>query len=342
MKVRGGKNRRGSRLGWFTGAFLFILAAGFTGGAMAQGVYPSKDLTYICGSNPGGGFDTFARGLAPFFLKHVKQVSPGAKGGEIKVRNMAGGGRAKAIMYMFNDAKPDGYTIGDFNRTDMYKFIHGDEKLPVDLKTLTWLVAFSRVNRVLVSKKRGAKTFAEALDLAKKEPPLIASSTVGSSEHMETIWFKEVVGLPGKVTSTGGSSVTVGALIRGDADIALMDYRAIKTLIDSGEVNCLVTFTEQRLLPQVPTIKEVGYPKCMEFVGGTGRNVIGPPKLDPKAKAIILATFKKIVADPEFRAYCDKTGTELDPAFEKEQEEEMNKYVATILANVAMFKKYGL
>ncbi len=311
-------------------------------GAMAQEVYPAKDITYICGSNPGGGFDTFARGMSPFFTKQVKDVVPGAKGGEIKVKNMAGGGRAKAVIYMHEDAKPDGYTISDFNRADMYKFIYGSEKLPFDIRNFTWVAAFTKTLRVVVSKKNGPKTFAEMVASAKKQPPIIASSTVGSSEHMETIWFKEVVGLPGKITSTGGSSVTVGALIRGDADLALMDYAAIRTLIDSGEVNFLFSMTHERLVPNVPTIIEVGYPKCLDFIGGKGRNIIGPPKLDPKVKATIIAIFKKMVADPEFQSWCEKTGNELAPVYDKEQEAEMMRYINAILANIQVFQKYGL
>jgi tripartite-type tricarboxylate transporter receptor subunit TctC len=178
---------------------------------------------------------------------------------------------------------------------------------------------------------------------AKNHPPLIATSTVGSSEHMETIWFKEVCQLPGKITSTGGSRDTVGALLRGDADLTLIDYAAIKTLVDSGDVNPLVSMTEERIMPGVPTIREAGYPKCLEFIGGTlGRNLIGPPKMDPEAKRILIAAFKKMVADPEFQAYCKKTGNDLSPLYDKDQEAAMMKYYDAIMKNVQMFNKYGL
>ena len=334
---------QGSKFIWIVGTFLFISFSLFPIKAMAQDIFPAKDITYICGSNPGGGFDAFARLMGPFLTKHLKAVSPGAKGGEVKVKNMAGGGRAKAVNYLYQDAKPDGYTIGDFNRADIYKFSYGAEKLPFDIKQFTWLTAFTESRRVIVSKKNGPKTWAEMMTMAKKDPPIIASSTVGSSEHMETIWFKEVVGLPGKITSTGGSSVTVGAIIRGDADLSLMDYAAIKTLIDSKEVNLLVSITQERLVPDVPTIKEVGYPKCLEFIGGRlGRNVVGPPKMDPQAKRLVIAAARKMVADPEFQSYCEKAGNELAPLFEKEQEAAMMRYIDVIIANIPMFQKYGL
>jgi tripartite-type tricarboxylate transporter receptor subunit TctC len=308
----------------------------------AQEIYPAKDITFICGSNPGGGFDTFARLLSPFITKHIREVSPGAKGGEVKVKNVTGGGRAKALIAL-NDAKPDGYTIGDFARGDIYQFSYGPEKLPFDVMKFSWLGSFNKDHRVLVSKKNGAKTFAEMVALAKKQPLTVASSTVGSSEHMETIWFVEVTGLPLKIVNTGGSAATVGALVRGDADIAVMNPLAITSLIDSGDVNVLVTFAPDRsYLPNVPTIKEVRYPRCMDLMGGIGRNVVGPPKMDPKAKAAILATFKKVVADPEFQAYCKKLGIDLDPSWEKDQEAGLVKYRDTILNNISVFQKYGI
>ncbi len=308
----------------------------------AQDIYPAKDITYICGSNPGGGFDTFARLMAPFTTKHLREVSPGAKGGEVKVKNMAGGGRAKATTYL-NDAKPDGYTIGDFNRADLYRFTFGPEKLPFDIAKLTWLVSFAKDRRILVSKKNGAKTFAEMAALTKKQPLIMASSTVGSSEHMETIWFVEMSGLPVKIVSTGGSSVTVGALVRGDADIALMNPVAIRTLIESGDVNVLVSFAKDRGdFPNVPNIKEVGYPRCMDLMGGLAKNVVGPPKMDPKVKAVILAAFKKMIADPEFQSYCKKTGIDLDPTWDNEQEAGIVKYRDTVLNNISVFQKHGL
>lgn len=308
----------------------------------AQDVYPAKDITYICGSNPGGGFDTFARLMAPFTTQHLRAVSPGAKGGEVKVKNMAGGGRAKATIAL-NDAKPDGYTIGDFNRADLYRFTYGPEKLPFDVTKLTWLASFAKENRVLLSKKNGPKTFAEMVALTKKQPLIIASSTVGSSEHMETIWFVEASGLPFKIVSTGGSAATVGALIRGDADLALMNPVASKTLIDNKDVNLLVTFSQKRGdHPNTPTIIELGYPRCMDLMQGLAKNVVAPPKLDPKVKAALIAAFKKMVADPAFQSYCDKSGIELDPSWDKDQEAGIVKYRDTILNNIALFQKHGL
>jgi tripartite-type tricarboxylate transporter receptor subunit TctC len=331
-------------LGLLAGLFLlYSISFSIPTAMAAQEIYPAKDITYICGSKPGGGFDTFARLLAPFVTQHLREVSPGAKGGEVKVKNVAGGGRSKAVMAV-NDAKPDGYTIGDFNRVDLFRFSQGAEKLPFDVLKFSFLASFTKDRRVLVSKKNGAKTFAEMVALNKKETLRIASSEVGSSEHIETIWFLAVTGIQIQNVITGGSSGTVGALVRGDADLAVVNPTGFMSLINSGEVNVLATFTPARAwdLPNVPTIIELGYPRCLDLMGGVARNVVGPPKMDPKVKAVMLAAFKKMVVDQEFLSYCKKTGIDIDPAWEKDQEEGLIKYRDAILNNIAVFQKYGL
>src|SRR5574340_962146 len=101
---------------------VFVISLCLHGEASAKDAYPAGDITFVCHTQSGGAFDIMDRGMAPYFTKWLKTVSPGAKGGEIKVKNMTGGNGGKATQYMFSDAKPDGYTIGDFNRGNFYRF----------------------------------------------------------------------------------------------------------------------------------------------------------------------------------------------------------------------------
>jgi len=88
--------------------------------AATKDVYPAEDINWVCYSSAGGGYDLTARSSAPFLTKALREVSPNAKGGNVKVTNMTGGAGAKAAYYLFNDARPDGYTIGDINRGSFY------------------------------------------------------------------------------------------------------------------------------------------------------------------------------------------------------------------------------
>ena len=289
----------------------------------AKEIFPAGDITFICYAQPGGAFDIMGRGMTPYISKYFKEVSPGCKGGDIKVKNMTGGSGEKATYYLFNDAKPDGYTFGDFNRGNLYKFILSEEKLPFDITKFTWLFSVYNVRRVLISSKKSPITSWETMITASKKAPLKwALGSVGGSETIESIYFKETVGIPIKLTNWGSQSAMIGAIIRGDANVALINIQAVRALLDAKEVNFLASFSEKRLDPQTPTTNEKGFPQLAQHIGGKGgETTIAPPNLDPEAKRIIVAAAKKAFADPEFQAFCKKIGVELDPLYDKEHEE---------------------
>ena len=77
--------------------------------ALAQS-FAGKTVTIIVGYKPGGGYDSTARLLARYLPKHL----PGKP--TVIVQNMPGGNSIIAANHMYNVAKPDGLTIGTFNR----------------------------------------------------------------------------------------------------------------------------------------------------------------------------------------------------------------------------------
>src|SRR5437764_4920598 len=78
--------------------------------AAAQPNFAGKTLTIIVGYKPGGGYDATARMLA----RHLPQHIPGKP--TVIVQNMPGGNSIIAANHIYNVAKPDGLTIGTFNR----------------------------------------------------------------------------------------------------------------------------------------------------------------------------------------------------------------------------------
>ena len=66
------------------------LAVGPQGVAMSafgKNVYPAQKITCIVSNPAGGGYDTIARGIAPFLSKHLRKLSPQAKGGGLVIKN---------------------------------------------------------------------------------------------------------------------------------------------------------------------------------------------------------------------------------------------------------------
>ena len=324
--------------------FLLCLWYGGTIGSTKE-IYPAKDITFICYSQPGGSYDLTARTSAPFLTKALREVSPGAKGGTIQVKNMTGGSGAKAAYYLFYDAKPDGYTIGDLNRASFYKFMMGKDRLPFDVRDFTYLYSLSTVNRVLISGKRsGITTWEEMLNRSKKESLRWAVSSKAGSEHLDTIYVLETLGIKNaQISIWGSTSQAESALIRGDADVHVVSYEFLEPLIAAKEIFVLVSFTKQRIRPNIPCIAEKGFGQIADYVGGIGgKMVIAPPKLDPEIKNILIAAAKKMVADPEFIKVCNQSGMELTPLFDKDLVERVNKDVEFYKKMDPIYKKHGI
>src|ERR671925_1475573 len=91
----------------------FVLFAGLMSLALAVGAQPNfsgKTVTIIVGYKAGGGYDATARLLARHLPKHI----PGKP--TVIVQNMPGANSIIAANHIYNVAKPDGLTIGTFNR----------------------------------------------------------------------------------------------------------------------------------------------------------------------------------------------------------------------------------
>src|SRR3954469_12024312 len=72
--------------------------------------FQGKTVTIVVGFKPGGGYDATARLLARYLPKYL----PGTP--TVIVQNMPGANSLIAANYVYAAAKPDGLTIGTFNR----------------------------------------------------------------------------------------------------------------------------------------------------------------------------------------------------------------------------------
>ena len=96
-------------------SFLFCAFAGSREGSAAHApYYKDKVITIVVGYGPGGGYDKMARLLA----KHLPNHIPGKP--TLLVENMPGADSIIAANHLYKVAKPDGFTIGTFNRGLVY------------------------------------------------------------------------------------------------------------------------------------------------------------------------------------------------------------------------------
>lgn len=71
--------------------------------------YEGKTIRLLVGFSAGGGYDTYARAIA----RHIGRQIPGNP--DVIVENMTGAGSLVAANFLYNQAKPDGLTLGSWN-----------------------------------------------------------------------------------------------------------------------------------------------------------------------------------------------------------------------------------
>ena len=145
------------------------MAAAFESTVARADDYPRRNIEFVVGYNPGGGYSTWAQAIAPYIEKHLpKKVN-------VVVRHMPGAGSVVAANYL-QRTKPDGYTIGIYNMAGLVATQLARD-VEYDLTKVTWLGRISSDNSVgLVSAK---SPYNSMLDFKKQEKPEYIMSTRG-------------------------------------------------------------------------------------------------------------------------------------------------------------------
>ncbi len=253
--------------------------------AMAQ-KWPDKPVHLVVPYPPGGNVDVAARIVAPGLQEALGQV--------FLVENKAGAGGMIAGEYVAKSA-PDGYTFffaanGPllfspviFRRTP-YEW--DKDFVPVSSVSLTPLV-------LQVHPSVPAKTLAEFLALAKKEPGklLMASPGAGTTNHLVSELLQSVTGASWTTVHYKGNSPATTDLIGGQVQFNFDQVSVSLPYLKQGKVRALAITTAKRFpsLPDVPTFAEAGV-KGMEAATFTG---VVAPKGTPKE---IVARFSAALA----------------------------------------------
>lgn len=256
--------------------------------AQAQPAYPTKPITLIVPWPAGGSTDLVMRALAEVASKRLGQP--------IVVDNKPGASGTLGPATMAATGKPDGYVIAQMPITVM--------RLPLMQKT-TWnpVTDFSYIAHltgytfgVTIKADSPHKTLKDVIEFARANPGKVSYATpgAGTSLHigMEQIAAKAGVKLT-HVPFKGGAET--GAAVLGGHTTLQADSTGWRPLVDAGELRLLTIWTAERSRnwPDVPTLKELGYP----FVFDSPFGIAGPKGMDPMIVAKLHDAFKAAVED---------------------------------------------
>jgi tripartite-type tricarboxylate transporter receptor subunit TctC len=227
----------------------------------AHAAYPERPITWVVPYPPGGTTDVIAR--------HAAQAMGSLLGQSIIVENKAGAGGQTAMAYVAR-ATPDGYTllVSDASVATAPSLY---PNMPVDpVKDLQAVALFVTVPHLLVvNPSLKAHSLAELIALTNKEPGKInfSSGGIGSPLQLAGEALRLETGLKWTHIPYKGAGPALMAAVSGEAQVATPSLPAALPQVQAGKLRALAVTSPQRiaLLPDVPTVTELGYPKATVF-----------------------------------------------------------------------------
>jgi tripartite-type tricarboxylate transporter receptor subunit TctC len=226
--------------------------------AHAQTAFPSKPLTLIVPFPAGGPADIFGR--------HLAQAMSGKLGQPVVVENKSGAAGVTGIDIVAK-AGSDAHVMGLMSASAGVIMPSLMAKMPYDpTKDLAPIVLVVRVQEVLgVSAKLGVSDLKGLIAKAKAEPGKLTygSAGTGGITHLAGELFKRETGVDILHVPYRGAAPAVNDLLAGTVNMAILDVPALLPHIRSGAVKGIAVTSDNRapLLPDVPSTKELGYPK---------------------------------------------------------------------------------
>ena len=264
-------------------------------GAVAQvDDFPSRPVQLMVAFPPGGSTDVGARVVAAIAEKILGKpmvvLNKGGAGGQVGWTDMA-------------RQKPDGYYIGYINLPATNTVILDPER-----KAIFGVDAFVPIiNQVLdpgivwVRADSPYKTLKDLVDAAKKAPNTIRTATTGilSDDHLAILMLEEAA--PGaifRIVHLEGGAAQLKEVMGGHVDVAFDNVGSIAPRVRSGELRGLAVMDHQRskFVPDVPTMKEAGYPTV---ISSSTRGIAAPKGLPQPVLKKLEEVLKKAMEDPE-------------------------------------------
>jgi tripartite-type tricarboxylate transporter receptor subunit TctC len=275
----------------------------FVGSASADDFFKGKTVRVMISSDPGGGYDAYARFLAQHIGRHI----PGNP--NVVAQNMGGAGGMTLLNHAYNVAPQDGTVIFTLHQNlPMYQRM-GERGVQYDARRIQGIGRLSAGNEVMLADPRtGIKSYK---DLYERELVVAATGATSNSAVLATL-ARNILGLKVKVISGyKGTNDMKLALERGEVQgigsfaLATM-YGAAPEYLKPGAIVPLIQFgaNREKEWPDAPVAQELAKSeedrKAFEIVSvgpEMGRSYwVGPGV--PKDRVQILRTsFNNMIKD---------------------------------------------
>ena len=287
-----------------TTAILIALAIGALSPlhARAEAPYPNRPIRIVVPFGPGGFADIVTRLLAQ---KLAERTST-----QVVVENRPGAGGIVAATSVMS-APADGYTLFVFSSgIALSKSLL--KSMPFDPETafapISIMAQFDLL--LLVKADSPLHTLKDALDAARADPMKFTVGTInpGSTQNVTGELLRSASGIAMTIVPHRTSAEVLTSLLRGDTEIGIESYAALKSVIDAGQVRALASSGSKRSpqQPDVPTLRERGIDAAVD-----GWNSLVAPAGTPRdVIAFLNGHVRAIIGEGDFRKRMIELGGE--------------------------------
>jgi tripartite-type tricarboxylate transporter receptor subunit TctC len=276
--------------------------------------YEGKTITIVVGFKTGGGYDRTARILA----RHLPKYLPGKP--TVIVQNMPGANSIISANHVYSVAKPDGLTIGTFNRNLVLAQLTNVPGVKFDMTRFAWIGSAASESTVLaIRSDLPYKSFEELRKGGKTV--VIGATGPGANTYDFPLLLKELLGADLKIVSGYSSSSDIMlALERKEVDARAGSYSSLQSFVDRGVVRPLIRAraiepgieklpVDESLAPNPRAKAIMALRSAPEVVGRP--YVMTPGTPEPLMK-VMREAFAKVMKDPELIAEAKKANMDLE------------------------------
>ena len=266
--------------------------------------FPDKPITFVVPFAAGTATDQIARAIGNGITAETKQA--------VVIDNKAGASGFIASQQVAK-AAPDGYTVLITTNTTHAANEHLFKKLPYDpVKDFSPVAALGKGGQIMVvNPSFPAKTVAEFVALAKKEPGKYSFGSGSSSSRMAGELLQQMADIKLLHVPYKSNTLAVTDLLGGQISMMITDTATGLPQVKSGKLRALGMSSSNRspLAPDVPTIAEAGV-KGYEM--GYWFAAYAPAKTPPAViKRLNELLVKAATSEAAKTAFYEPTGTEV-------------------------------
>lgn len=320
------------------GGLAAVLLAGCAqdgGGDDDGNFYEGRTLSYIVATDPGGGYDAYARLIAKYMQDYLPVDN-------IVIKNTPGAGHLVGANTLHR-SRPNGLTIGTFNMGLIYGQIVGKVGMSFDLRDLEYVgKAAGEPRSIVVSENCRIKTVDDLI--AAEEPVKFGSAGLGSASWSDMMLLADALDLNVEIVPGFEGNEGEMSMMRGEICAIFGSTSSFKNFVDSGYGHLILTVGGN--IEGVPNAVDVVTTErgrklvaIIDALAQLGRVTAAPPGTPPERLAQLREAYHAALDNPDLRAEAARLGLPIEPAYGEDVHELVVNALNQSPESVAMIKK---